>query len=105
MGWFSKLSELHIKLATLFERLDGLSNNVDGLARDLGETARRVARVEGAIANSATPEILRQLNMLFERMAAIEERLGRIDSVMTDVVPELPSPDSQDPDNALKPPE
>lgn len=75
-GWFSKLSDLHVKLATLFERLDGLARSVDGLADNLSETANRVARVEGAIDHSATHEILRQLAALSDRMGAIEARLA-----------------------------
>jgi hypothetical protein len=78
VGWLSKLSELHIKCATLFERIGGLSDTIEGLAGDLHDVSVRIGRVEGAIINSSTPEVLRQLADLQSRVSGIEVRLDRI---------------------------
>jgi hypothetical protein len=77
MSWLSKLSDLHIKCATLFERIGNLSDSVEGLADDLHDVSIRVGRVEGAIINSTAPEVLRQLADIQSRISTIEARLDR----------------------------
>jgi hypothetical protein len=74
-GWVSKLSDLHVKCATLFERVGSLAEGVNGLADDLHDVSVRVGRVEGAIVNSSTPEVLRQLSEIQQRISIIESRL------------------------------
>ena len=75
MSWLSRLSELHVKCATLFDRVGGLSDSVESLSGEIHDVSVRVGRVEGAIVNGATPEVLRQLAELHSRMSAIEARL------------------------------
>ena len=79
MGWLSKLSELHVKLATLFDRYEVVAKNVEGLAENLNETAHRVARVEGVVANSLNSEILRRLDVITDRINELDQRLQEIE--------------------------
>jgi hypothetical protein len=74
LGWLSKLSDLHVKCATLFERVGNLSDSVEGLSDDLHDVSVRVGRVEGAIVNSSTPEVLRQLADIQSRLSTLEAR-------------------------------
>lgn len=76
MSWLSRLSELHVKCATMFDKIGRLSDSVEGLTDDLHDVSIRVGRVEGAIVNSSTPEILRQLADIQARISAIETSLA-----------------------------
>tara|TARA_R110001592_G_scaffold20926_9_gene84636 strand:+ start:20878 stop:21174 length:297 start_codon:yes stop_codon:yes gene_type:complete len=80
MSWFLKASNFHVKLATLFTKLDDLSGNVSGLANDLKETIYKVGRLEGHITNSNNPEILRQVYEINSRLTDIEVRLSRLEN-------------------------
>ena len=62
-AWLSKLSDLHVKVVTTFEKIDHLRSQIDGLGDGLFRAFEKIARVEGAIANSATAEILRSSNV------------------------------------------
>lgn len=79
MSWFSKISELHVKLATLFEKIDNLSDNVSNLASDLKATVFKVGKLEGALVNSNNPEVLRQLLEISSRLADMEARLQQLE--------------------------
>lgn len=72
IGWIGKLSDLHVKFVTMFERLDALNSRVGGLADDLDESVERLARLEGVVFNNTNPELLRQLSALTERVTALE---------------------------------
>jgi hypothetical protein len=72
VSWLQRLSDLHVKCATLFERLAILSNSVEGLAEDIKDVSLRVGRVEGAVVNAPTSEVLRQVADLQERISKME---------------------------------
>jgi len=78
MNWFSKASELHVKLATLLSRLDGMGTGLKDLATDLKDTSQRVARLEGMMLNSTNPEILRQIAEINNRLSSLEFRLSQM---------------------------
>ena len=80
MSWFSKISELHVKLATLFEKIDNLSGDISKLDDEHTQTAYEVARIRGTIDNNNSQEILRQLYEINSRLADMESRLSRIET-------------------------
>lgn len=75
MGWLSKISDLHVKCATLFEKVGKLSESISGLSDDIHDISLRVGRVEGAVVASLNPEVIRQLSDIQQRIAIIESRL------------------------------
>lgn len=87
MRWISALSEAHVKFATIFTKLDALQQSVGGLAKENQQLALAVAEMKGALSNSATPELLRQLEEVRQQAAATERRVGRVEFEL----PERPS--------------
>lgn len=77
-GWLANLSNLHVRLATLFERVDKQSGDIHGLALDVKEAATRIAHLEGKLANSLNSEVLKELGELRDRLAKVEVEMQRI---------------------------
>jgi predicted nucleic acid-binding Zn-ribbon protein len=71
---FSKLSDAHVKFATLFERVAKIATDVKDLSGDIARVSERVARLEGANSNSAVPELMRQIESLQKRLLVLEAR-------------------------------
>lgn len=77
MGWLDSLTTLNKRLATLFDRIEDQSKQVEGLSSDLKQVTIHVAQLQGAMANSANPEIMRQLADLQARIARLEAEAVR----------------------------
>lgn len=75
MSWWKTLSDAHVKFATVFERLDRMSTAHADLEEDVTDAHTRIARLEGAVANSSNPELIRQLSELSMRVALLEMQL------------------------------
>lgn len=84
MGWIKDLSDAHVKIATIFTKLETLQSGVTGLSKDTQQLAVALAEVKGAIANSPTSELLRQIDELRGRVIALDTRLARIEFSVPD---------------------
>ena len=85
MKWLTKFSDFHVQMATLFERIETLSNDVAELYDMQRQDTYKIGRIEGAVANSANPEILRQISEINARLTAIEVRLTKIEYQQSDI--------------------
>ena len=72
IGWMSDLLKLNNKIVTMFEKMDALAKSTSDLSHDMKDLSVRLARVEGVVANSSTPEILREVMSLRTDMTEIE---------------------------------
>lgn len=79
MSWLTKISDLHVKLATLFTKIEDLTDNFRGLAADLKETSFKVVRLEGMMAASGNIEMLQLLSEVNSRLIGIEMRLAQME--------------------------
>lgn len=67
-----KASELHVKIATAFDKLDHHAKNIDKLADNIQALAREVSVLKGMITGNTNPEIVRQLGDVQQRLAVLE---------------------------------
>jgi hypothetical protein len=70
--WLSRLSDLHVRFATISERVDALSHSITRLTDSHGDACQRIALIEGVLLNSLSPEIVRQMTRLVERVNDLE---------------------------------
>ena len=70
MGWIDSLT-------TLFDRIEEQSKQIEGLSSDLRQVTLHVAQLQGAMANSGNPELMRQVADLQRRLARLEAEAVR----------------------------
>lgn len=96
MKWLKKLSALHVRAATLLEKMSQMNEEIRGLSSDIVDIDRRVARMEGAVANSTNSELVRQVNELSAKVAVLS---ARIDLDGDGIVPKFPELESSETKN------
>jgi hypothetical protein len=72
VGWLRTLSDAHIKFASVFQKLDELGKNHADLTEETLDSRERIARLEGAMAQTVNPEIYRQVAELQTKVAKLE---------------------------------